>query len=274
MVTNHASGRHIFYPQAGIVNTIVATQKSLSPITAALRALVLGSAARQRNSGGYPGYRRIRHGRRSTIRESERVHAEVWSGEKTSALPLGTSGLCLAGLGIPPVPFLASDPTMNPVRLILIGSIALLWLVCFSTLFSKDRRKSKLKYLQKRKQSVDFVEKRIHQRVSYPLAVLYRVIGPHGTIDTMQVASARDLSENGILLELKQDLSIGTMLELKLTLCGKNSTLLLEGTVCRKDPLSSLGIYAVGVTLEVNTVEKRMLLAQFIEHERRKEEIA
>ena len=174
--------------------------------------------------------------------------------------------------------FLQVGQGINPLRAIFIGLVALLWLFCFKAIFSRDKRKMDLKYFQKRKLAVGFVEKRSHPRVSYPMFVLYRVVGGHGDLlgakenpDVMLVSNARDLSLSGIFLEVKQDLPIGTRLELKLTLGGKTGSLYLHGTVIRIEWLSALGFFAVGVALEQDSREDQEKLTSFIEQEQRKE---
>ena len=173
--------------------------------------------------------------------------------------------------------FLQVGQGINPLRAIFIALVVLLWLFCFKALFSRDKRKMDLKYFQKRKLIAGFVEKRSHPRISYPMFVLYRVLDARGdqgvkeNSDVMLVSNARDLSQSGIFMEVKQDLPIGTRLELKLTLGGKAGSLYLQGCAIRTEWLSPLGFYAVGVALEQGSREDQEKLARFIEQEQRKE---
>ncbi len=172
-------------------------------------------------------------------------------------------------------PLAAAKQEMTPLRAIVIGGVALLWLFCFSALFSKDKRKSRLQYLQKRKLMAGFVERRGSQRISYPMFVLYRVMNDtRKDGDAMLMANARDLSETGILLELKQDVPENARLELKLALGAKAGSLILRGTVQRKEWLPTIGIFAVGLLLEQGSGQDSNKLAQFIEQELKKEEAA
>ena len=172
------------------------------------------------------------------------------------------------------IPFMAASQSWNPLRITLIGGVTLLWLLCFISLFARDKRKKKLRHLEKQRQTADFVEKRSHPRISYPMFVLYRILGPKAGPEAMMASNARNLSQSGILLEVKQDLSIGTRLELKLTLSGKSKSLLLQGVVRRSDCISPAGTYTVGVGLDIVHTEDRERLAEFIEQERLREEMA
>jgi hypothetical protein len=165
--------------------------------------------------------------------------------------------------------FLQAD-AVNPFRVILIVGVAILWFLCFSALFYKDKRKAKLRYLQKRRRTGGFEEKRAHTRISYPMTVLYRVLGRKETSDMMLVSNARNISLTGILLEVKEDLAPGSRLELTLRSSTRES-LVIHGTVNRREYLSSLKIYAVGVSLDIGNTEIRNTLADFIEHESKKE---
>ena len=128
--------------------------------------------------------------------------------------------------------------------------------------------------MEKQKKGAEFLEKRSHPRISYPMFILYRVLDPRRGSETMMASNARNLSQTGILLEVKQDLPIGTRLELKLTLGGKSSSLLLQGVVSRSEWSTPTGMYAIGIALDVSGAEDRTKLAQFIEQERIREEIA
>lgn len=170
--------------------------------------------------------------------------------------------------------FLAASQSWNPLRATLIGVMALLWLICFASLFARDKRRSDLRHLEKKKKGVEFNEKRSHPRVSYPMFVLFRVLSEKSGTASMMASNARNLSGNGILLEVKQDLPIGTRLELKLTLSGKSSSLFLQGVVIRKECCKPAGLFAVGLALDVPQEEDRQKLADFIEQEHFREGIA
>ncbi len=161
--------------------------------------------------------------------------------------------------------------SINPFRIALIAAVGLLWLICFSALFFKDRRKVKIRFLQKRGKARDYTEKRRSERVSYPMPVRYHVTGPREIAGTIMVSNARNLSEGGILLEIKEDLPLGTELELKLTLSGKGDSLYVRGIVQRKEWMGSLGVYAVGVALHPANPDERAKLLQFIEQEKARE---
>ena len=170
------------------------------------------------------------------------------------------------------VPFLMG--TANPLRPYLIAAVAMLWLFCFGTLFRRDRRKAKLRYLEKRRQGPEFAEKRKHGRIVYPMPVRYRIIGPQEIAGAVHVSNARDLSEDGMLLEVKEDLPIGARLELKLPISSTGRSILVTGTVLRKEWLESIGVFAVGVLFEALQPKERDDLSGFIEQERKREEIA
>ncbi len=170
------------------------------------------------------------------------------------------------------IPFLAASQNWSPARAVLIGVVAILWLICFSSLFSRDRRMAKLRSLKRKKQTMGYTEKRSHARVSYPIFVLYRVIGASSGTQAMMASNARNLSESGILLEVKQDLPIGARLELKLKVGEKTPALFLQGIVCRKEPRSSAGNYDIGVGLDITRPQDREKLEEFLRLERSREE--
>jgi len=165
--------------------------------------------------------------------------------------------------------FLAGWSRFSPARMILIILVSLLWLLCFSSLFTKDKRKMRVGYrniIKAKLLRFRFSEKRGHPRVPYPMAVKYRLFDGTGpqTDAAFKTANAINVSMGGILVSADADIPAGSQIELKLNIQGTERPLTVRGTVVRKEKDTLEKTHTMGVSFITIEPADRAKLATFI----------
>lgn len=162
--------------------------------------------------------------------------------------------------------FMAVWKEFNPFRLVLIILVALLWLLCFSSLFSKDKRKMRVGYRNVFKAKLlrfGFTEKRKHPRIAFPMAVKFRMMDHTGAAATAlyMTGNAKNLNQEGILINTNEDIPVGADIEIKLNLYGIENPIIVFGSVIRKEKDTIEKTYSMGVLFKkVETLDKAELV--------------
>ncbi len=163
--------------------------------------------------------------------------------------------------------FLAVWKDFNPFRLVLMVLVSLLWLLCFSSLFSKDKRKMRVGYRNVFKAKLlrfGFTEKRKHPRIAFPMAVRFRALAAPGTAGKAlyTTGNAKNLNQEGMLINTSEDVPVGTDIEIRINLHGVENPVTVNGSVIRKekDPIEKT--YALGVLFKnIETMDKAELVS-------------
>lgn len=165
--------------------------------------------------------------------------------------------------------FLTSWKTVNPLRIALMVIVSLLWLLCFSSLFSKDRRKTRLKYRNFFKSKLGKFtapEKRRTPRIHFPMAIKYRIINSsEKDTRTYFTGNAKDLSERGIFISTDRNITIGESLELKIPADKAARPLIIIGTVVRTEEDTIEKLHSLGIVFNQIDEEAKKILANYVE---------
>jgi hypothetical protein len=163
--------------------------------------------------------------------------------------------------------FLAVWKDFNPFRLVLIILVSLLWLLCFSGLFSKDKRKMRVGYrgvFKAKLLKFGFTEKRKHPRITFPMAIKFRVLAPGAPAAEVvySTANAKNLSREGILINTADDVPAGADIEIKLNVHGIENPITVIGSVTRKEKDTIENTYSLGVLFKkLETIDKAELVS-------------